>query len=257
MLIVLSPAKTLDFKSPVNLTTSTLPEMTDYSVKLVSRLKKLNPSRLAELMHISKDLAELNFQRFQTWALPFTPENARQAVLAFNGDAYQGLQATTLPEEMLLMAQSRLRILSGLYGVLRPLDLILPYRLEMGTKLASGKANDLYQFWGLSITRKIREALDQSGSNFLLNLASQEYFKSIDTKRLKADVITPEFKDLKDGTYKIISFYAKRSRGLMTRFVLENNITDSSSIQSFDMEGYVWNPRLSKEDRPLFTRDHV
>lgn len=257
MLIILSPAKSLDYTSQVHIKSFTLPGMTDYSVKLMARLKKLNPLQLADLMHISRDLAELNFQRFQTWQLPFTPENARQAVLAFNGDAYQGLQASTLSEEVLIQAQSRLRILSGLYGVLRPLDLILPYRLEMGTKLATGKTKDLYQFWGLSITRKIREALDESEAKILLNLASQEYFKSIDTKTLKAEVITPEFKDLKNGEYKMISFYAKRARGLMTRFVLENGITDKASLQAFDAEGYAWNPRLSKINRPVFTRDHL
>jgi cytoplasmic iron level regulating protein YaaA (DUF328/UPF0246 family) len=255
MLVVISPAKSLDFQSPLQIKKYTLPEMLGQSEKLMGRLKKLNPKQISAFMNISDDLGELNFQRFQNWNLPFTSENARQAVLAFSGDVYQGLQAATLPPEKMELAQTRLRILSGLYGVLKPLDLIQPYRLEMATKLTYLKSKDLYEFWKPSITRKIDEALNESGSRVLVNLASIEYFKSIDYKKLNTTIVSPEFKDFKNGTYKIISFYAKRARGLMTRFILENNITDITSLYAFDSEGYVFNPHLSKPGTPVFTRD--
>lgn len=255
MLIVISPAKTLDFTTPPKAEKYTVPEMLDQSAKLMGRLKKLSPKQISALMDISADLGELNFQRYQSWQLPFVPGIAKQAVFAFNGDVYQGLQATTLSEEKLELAQTRLRILSGLYGVLKPLDLIQPYRLEMGTTLAYYKSKNLYEFWNPSITKKIKEALAESGSNVLVNLASNEYFKSINRKLLKAEVVTPEFKDLKNGEYKMISFFAKKARGLMTRFVLDNNITDVAGLTAFDSEGYVFNPRLSQPGNPVFTRD--
>lgn len=256
MLIVISPAKSLDFDTTPSTNHFTMPEMLNDSEKLVARLQKMSPGQLSELMGISVNLGELNFQRFQTWHLPFTTENAKQAVLAFNGEVYQGLNATTLSEEQLQLAQSRLRILSGLYGVLKPLDIIQPYRLEMGTKMKYYKSKDLYAFWNPAITNKVNEAVVESGSNVLLNLASNEYFKSIDKKKLKAEIVTPEFKDLKNGSYKMISFFAKRARGLMTRFILENNITDVDSLQAFDLEGYNFNPRLSQPGNPVFTRDN-
>lgn len=255
MLIVISPAKSLDFETTPKISGFTMPEMLDDSVKLIGRLQKLSSKQLSKLMGISANLGELNFQRFQTWHLPFTPENAKQAVLAFNGDVYQGLDAATLTEQQLHLAQTKLRILSGLYGVLKPLDIIQPYRLEMGTKMKYYKSIDLYAFWNTTITKKINAAVAESGSNVLLNLASNEYFKSIDKKKLKAEIVTPEFKDLKDGRYKMISFFAKKARGLMTRFILENNITDVESLQAFDSEGYNFNPRLSKPGNPVFTRD--
>ncbi len=211
---------------------------------------------LVELMGISTNLGELNFHRFQSWHLPFTPENARQAVLAFNGEVFRGLNTTTLSEEQLQLAQTKLRILSGLYGVLKPLDLMQPYRLEMGTKMKYYKSQDLYAFWKQAITKKVNEAVAESGSNVLVNLASNEYFKSIDKKKLKAEIVTPEFKDLKNGNYKMITVFAKKARGLMTRFILENNITDVESLQAFDLEGYNFNPRLSKPGNPVFTRDN-
>lgn len=255
MLVVISPAKSLDFQTPLQVTKFSVPEMLGQSEKLMGRLKKLNPGQISALMNISDDLGEINFQRFQNWGLPFTPENARQAVLAFAGDVYQGLQSATLPPEKMELAQTRLRILSGLYGVLKPLDLIQPYRLEMATKLSYLKSKDLYEFWKPSITQKIDEALEESGSRVLVNLASNEYFKSIDCKKLNATIVSPEFKDLKNGTYKIISVYAKRARGLMTRFILENNISDVALLQAFDSEGYVFDPHLSKPGTPVFTRD--
>ena len=255
MLIVISPAKSLDFETPSTTPEFTMPEMLGDSEKLMGRLKKMSPKQLSKLMGISLNLGELNFQRNQDWHLPFTPENAKQAIFAFNGDVYQGLQAEKLPVNLLELAQKRLRILSGLYGVLKPLDLIQAHRLEMGTDLAYYRSKNLYQFWNEGITKKVHDALNQSGSNVLVNLASNEYFKSIDTKKLKAEIISPEFKDLKNGTYKIISFYAKRARGLMTRFILENNISNPENLQAFDSEGYIFNPRLSEPGKPVFTRD--
>ena len=254
MLIVLSPAKTLDFNTPPLIPDFTVPEFLNESEKLVGRLKTMSPKKLSELMGISSDLGELNFQRYQSWQLPFTPENAKQAIFAFNGDVYQGLNATTLSEIQLELSQSKLRILSGLYGVLRPLDLMQAYRLEMGTKLKYYKSKDLYAFWNPSITKKINEAVVESGSKVLVNLASNEYFKSIDKKKLKAEIITPDFKEHKNGSYLMISFFAKRARGLMTRFILENNISDPNDLLAFDYEGYTLNSHLSKSGNPVFTR---
>ena len=255
MLIVISPAKSLDFKTPPVISDFTVPELLGDSEKLIGRLKKMSPKKLSTLMGISSDLGELNFQRFQEWQLPFTPENAKQAVFAFNGDVYQGLNAATLSEEKLELAQTRLRILSGLYGVLKPLDLIQPYRLEMGTKLNYYKSKDLYSFWNLLITKKINEAVADSGSKVLVNLASVEYFKSIDKKKLKAEIATPDFKEFKNGSYIMISFFAKRARGLMARFILENNISEPSNLLAFDAEGYSFNSHLSKPGNPVFTRE--
>ena len=255
MLIVISPAKTLDFNTASKTSVFTIPEMLDNSEKLIGKLQKLTPKKVSKLMNISADLGELNFQRYQSWNLPFTPENAKQAILAFNGDVYVGLNAPTLSEEKLMLAQKRIRILSGLYGVLKPLDLIQPYRLEMGTKLKYYRSKDLYEFWNPSITKKINEAVSESGSNVLINLASNEYFKSINKKKLKAEIVTPDFKDMNNGEYKMISFFAKKARGLMTRFILENNITEVNDLQAFDYEGYNFNPRLSKPGNPVFTRD--
>lgn len=256
MLIVISPAKSLDFETPSKISDYTIPELLKESEKLIGRLKTMSPKQLSALMDISADLGELNFKRYQEWQTPFTPENAKQAILAFNGDVYQGLDAATLSEEILLLSQSKLRILSGLYGVLKPLDLMQPYRLEMGTKLKYYKSKDLYQFWNPLITKKINEAISESGNGVLINLASNEYFKSIDRKKLKAEIVTPDFKDLKNGSYKMISFFAKRARGLMTRFILENNITDHADLLAFNSEGYAFNPRISKPGNPVFTREN-
>jgi cytoplasmic iron level regulating protein YaaA (DUF328/UPF0246 family) len=254
MLIVISPAKSLDYKTPANTEVFTMPEMLGESEKLLTKLRKMKPGKISELMGISANLGQLNYERFQTWHQPFTPENAKQAVLAFSGDVFQGLDANSLSEEQLIQLQNKLRILSGLYGVLKPLDLMQPYRLEMGTKLKYQRSADLYVFWKTKIAPKIKEAIAESGSNVLVNLASNEYYKSIDTKKLDCDIITPEFKDMKNGQYKMISFFAKKARGLMTRFILENNIDQVEDLQAFDSEGYVYNPRLSKDNKPVFTR---
>ena len=255
MLIVISPAKSLDFKTPPVIEDYTIPEFLSESEKLIGRLRTFTPKKISALMGISDDLGELNFQRFQSWHLPFTPENAKQAILAFNGDVYQGMQAVTLSEEKLKLTQSKLRILSGLYGVLKPLDLIQPYRLEMGTKLKYYSSADLYAFWNQLIVKKINEAVTESGSNVLVNLASAEYFKSIDRKKLKAALVTPDFKEYKNGDYKMVSIFAKRARGLMSRFIIENDITDPADLVAFDTEGYAFNPRLSKSGNPVFTRE--
>lgn len=254
MLIVISPAKALDFKTPATSSEFTLPEMLDDSEKLLVKLRKMSPKQLSDLMKISPALGELNFTRYQTWQQPFTPKNAKQSILAFNGAVFLGLDAPSLSEEKLLKLQSKLRILSGFYGVLKPLDLIQPYRLEMGTKLKIQRSADLYAFWKSKIVIKVKEALAESGSNILVNLASNEYYKSIDTKKLDCEIVTPEFKDLKNGKYKMIAIYAKRARGLMTRFIIENDIENIENLQAFDLEGYVFNPRLSSDAKPVFTR---
>jgi cytoplasmic iron level regulating protein YaaA (DUF328/UPF0246 family) len=255
MLIVISPAKTLDYKTPASTSEFTIPEMLDESEKLVARLQQLSPKQLSELMGISATLGRLNFERYQTWHRPFNLENAKQAVLAFNGPVYLGIDAGSFSENQLHNLQSKLRILSGFYGVLKPLDLMQPYRLEMGTKLKYQRSANLYAFWKNKITPKIKEAIAESGSNVLVNLASGEYFKSIDTSEIGATIVTPEFKDLKNGAYKMITVYAKRARGLMTRFIVENEINNIDDLQAFDLEGYIFNPRLSTAAKPVFTRD--
>ncbi|WP_297092607.1 peroxide stress protein YaaA [uncultured Draconibacterium sp.] len=254
MLVIISPAKSLDYKTPAVTQDYTFPEMLDESEKLLVKLRKMKPQQLSELMGISASLGQLNYERFQTWHQPFTPENAKQAVLAFSGDVFQGLDAPSFSKEQLQKLQLKLRILSGLYGVLKPLDLMQPYRLEMGTKLKVQRSADLYAFWKKKITPKIEEAIAESGSNVLINLASNEYYKSIDTKKLNVEIVTPQFKDMKNGQYKMISFFAKKARGLMTRFIIENEIESIEELQAFDAEGYVFNPRLSKPGNPVFTR---
>lgn len=255
MIIIISPAKSLDFKTPPVIPDFTIPGFLNESEKLIGRLKTYSPKKLSVLMGISADLGELNFKRFQEWQLPFTPENSKQAILAFNGDVYQGLNASTLSKENFDIAQGKLRILSGLYGVLKPLDLIQPYRLEMGTKLKYYKSKDLYSFWNPLITKKINEVVSHSGNKVLVNLASNEYFKSIDKKKLKAEIVTPDFKEFKNGKYSMISFFAKRARGLMTRFIIENNISDTADLLAFDAEGYSFNSHLSESGNPVFTRE--
>lgn len=254
MLTIISPAKTLDFQTEPVTSQYTHPAFLDESEKLVTKLKKMKPGKLTSLMNISGALANQNYERFQLWQRPFTPENSKQAVLAFNGDVYAGLVAPTLSEETLMLAQKKLRILSGLYGVLRPLDLIQPYRLEMGTPIGAGRSKDLYAFWSKKITNEITKAIGESGSNILVNLASNEYYKSIDSKKLKTVIITPSFKDMKNGEYKFITFFGKKARGLMTRFILENDIDREEDLQAFDSDGYAYNPRLSKPGKPVFTR---
>lgn len=254
MLMVISPAKTLDFESPLVTTTYTQPAFLDESCRLVDQLKTLEPHQLSNLMSISDKLGQLNADRFRNWQVPFTPENARQAVLAFKGDVYTGLAAEHFAEEDFSFAQQHLRILSGLYGVLRPLDLMQAYRLEMGTRFENDRGKDLYAFWGSQITDALNQEL-AADDGVLVNLASNEYFKSVQKKHLNARLITPQFKDWKNGQYKMISFYAKKARGLMCRYAIENRITQADDLKGFDLEGYRFSVEDSTRDNWTFLRD--
>lgn len=255
MLIVLSPAKSLDYETPVKVKKSTLPEFASESAKLIADLKTLSPQEVAKLMSLSDPLAALNVGRFRDWSTKFTEKNSKPAIFAFNGDVYEGFDASTLNAKAIDFAQDHVRILSGLYGLLRPLDLMQPYRLEMGTAFKNSRGKDLYAFWGDRITKVIKEQLQSQKKNpVLLNLASEEYFKVLQPKDLGFPVIAPIFQDAKDGKYKIISFYAKRARGLMTRFVVENRITDPADLRDFNLEGYRYSAADSKPDRPVFRR---
>ncbi|MDF7800641.1 peroxide stress protein YaaA [Pontiellaceae bacterium B1224] len=249
MIIVLSPSKSMDMER-AKVTDFTQPAFLDQSQKLVSRARKFSKPKLMEFMEISENLAELNQQRFKDWETPFALDNAKQAVLAFTGDVYDGLEATTLKKRDLTFAQNHLRILSGLYGLLKPLDLIQPYRLEMGRPLETRGAKNLYEFWKATIT----EELNHTKGDLLINLASNEYFKAIDKKSLNKQIISPVFKDEKNGTYKIISFFAKKARGRMARFIIENRVKDVDGLLAFKEDGYAFNADLSKPDAPVFTR---
>ncbi len=254
MLVVISPSKTLDFEKPVRDLWHSQPQFISEAAVLIKPLRKLRLDQLIELMDISPKLALLNQERFFTWRPEFTTESARQALFAFRGDVYTGLDADTLSLPEIELAQEQLRILSGLYGIIRPLDLIRPYRLEMGTTLSIGKNRNLYDFWKKKITAGLRADLDKSNSNLLINLASVEYFKAVDQKKLKGEIVTPEFREGKDGTYKMVSFFAKKARGLMTRFILQNGIQLEEQLRAFDSEGYCYNSYLSQKGRPVFTR---
>lgn len=254
MLILISPAKKLDFETAPITDRHTQCDFLDDAKVLIDTVKQLSQAEIAKLMHLSDNLAELNVQRYQDWSLPFNPQNAKAALLAFKGDVYAGMNADTFTETNLDFAQQHLRMLSGLYGLLRPLDLMQPYRLEMGTRLSNPKGKNLYEFWGEQITDAVNEALAQSGSDSLINLASNEYFKSVKTKQLNGQLITPQFKEYKDGDYKMIGIYAKRARGLMSRYIIENELIDAQGIKSFDWEGYHYNKALSNDASWVFTR---
>ncbi|ETS32471.1 hypothetical protein BB987_10970 [Photorhabdus temperata] len=254
MLITISPAKTLDYESPLATEKYSQPELLDQSKQLISICRELTPAQIASLMGISDKLAGLNAARFGEWHADFTPENARQAILAFKGDVYTGMQAEVFSDRDFDFAQDHLRILSGLYGVLRPLDLMQPYRLEMGIKLENKRGRDLYSFWGDLITEKLNEALAQQGDNILVNLASDEYFKSVNTKKLAGKIIKPVFLDEKNGKYKIISFYAKKARGLMSRFIIQNQLTQTDRLVEFNLDGYTFDESLSKGNELVFKR---
>lgn len=254
MIIVISPAKTLDFDSAPVTNKHSTPRFLDDSCELVEQLKQLEPHDISGLMSISPKLGELNANRFQTWQIPFNPDNAKQAVLAFKGDVYTGLEAETFSDDDFEFAQRHLRILSGLYGVLKPLDLIQPYRLEMGTKFKNTRGPNLYHFWGNQLTESLHGELSED-DGVLINLASNEYFKSVKAKALKARMITPVFKDMKNGQYKMISFYAKKARGLMSAYIIRNQLTEVEALKGFDLEGYGYNAELSKGDEWVFTRN--
>jgi uncharacterized protein len=254
MLTILSPAKTLDFDPIDDNFPCTLPEFIADSSQLISDLKKYSVQEIADLMSLSDKLASLNVARYATWSKKFPIENSKASLFAFNGDVYEGLNASTLNKKQIQFAQDHLRILSGLYGVLRPLDLMQPYRLEMGTPLMTKKGKDLYAFWGNKITKKIQEELASHKKPILLNLASDEYFKVIQAKDVGYPIVSPVFQDEKDGKFKIISFYAKKARGLMARFVIENGIQDTTGIEKFAVDGYRYVPELSTTEKPVFQR---
>jgi cytoplasmic iron level regulating protein YaaA (DUF328/UPF0246 family) len=257
MLMVISPAKTLDYETPPATERFTQPQYLDHSQELIEQLREFSPAQISELMHVSDKIGGLNAARFGSWNPAFTPANAKQALLAFKGDVYTGLDAQSLGEADFDYAQQHLRMLSGLYGLLRPLDLMQPYRLEMGTKLANARGKDLYAFWGTRISEWLNEALADQGDDVLLNLASNEYFSAVKRSALKARVIDAEFKDLKNGQYKIISFYAKKARGLMSRFVIEQRINDPAQLKHFDVQGYRYNAEQSSPNKLVFLRDHA
>ena len=255
MLAVLSPAKRLDFSGTTTTATHSLPAFLTESKKLVDVLRAKSPDQIAELMNLSTRLADLNYQRFGDWHLPFTEENARPAALAFRGDVYLGLDAGTMTKRDWAWAQKHLRILSGLYGLLRPLDLIQAYRLEMGTRLATPRGEDLYQFWGQRLTQALNEAIAAQRQPVLVNLASNEYFNAIDPDAIEARIITPVFKDLKNGRYKFLSFYAKKARGLMARYIIDNRVSTLKALQDFDVAGYYFSESQSRGDHWVFLRD--
>jgi len=254
MITVISPAKTLDYQTPVSVIEHTMPELLNNTQTLIKYCKELTTTALADLMKISPKLAELNYQRFQDWQPNFSPKEARQAIFAFKGDVYEGLQVEDFNQHNITFAQQHLRILSGLYGLLRPLDLVLPYRLEMGIKLKNGSNNNLYQFWANTITEKLNQQLAEQNSHSLINLASNEYFKAVNHKKLNADIINPVFLDESKGNYKIISFYAKRARGLMSRYIIKNQLKAPDDIKSFNLSGYQFDPHQSNANQWLFTR---
>ena len=249
MITVISPSKSMDME-PSSMKDFTEPVFLDQSQQLVSKVRKFSKDQLMEFMEISEKLAELNRRRFREWKPPFSLENAKQAVLAFTGDVYDGLDAGSLKKADLNFSQNHLRMLSGLYGLLKPLDLIQPYRLEMGRPLETRDAKNLYEFWSASVT----EELNRTKGDVLVNLASNEYFKAIDKKALNKEIISPVFKDEKNGTYKVISFFAKKARGAMARYLIQNRISRPEDLVGFAEDGYGYNEELSKAGSPVFTR---
>ena len=252
MKIVISPAKSLNYESKLPIATYTESEFSKQSETIQKTLKKKQPKELMELMHISEKLADMNWQRNQEWKLPFTNDNARPAVYAFDGDVYTGIDVYSLPAEKIPVLQDKLRILSGLYGVLKPLDLMQPYRLEMGTKIEIGTKKNLYYFWKKTITDSLNKEMNDD--ELFVNLASNEYFSVVDIKTLKVPVITPEFKDYKEGKLKIISFFAKKARGLMVRYIIDKNVETVEELKGFNYEGYSFDANLSKGNSLVFTR---
>ncbi|MEI5640815.1 MULTISPECIES: peroxide stress protein YaaA [unclassified Pseudoalteromonas] len=255
MITVISPAKNLDYETPAPTDRYTQPELLNHSEELISVCRELSPQDIGSLMKISDKLAGLNAARFAEWSQPFTADNAKPAVFAFNGDVYVGLEAESLSDSSLEYGQNHLRILSGLYGVLKPLDLMQAYRLEMGTKLENPRGKNLYEFWGTTIAEKLNEAMAAAKTKQLVNLASNEYFKAVDKKALEGEIITPVFKDCKNGQYKVISFYAKKARGMMARYIIENQVSDLESLKAFDVAGYYYSEEATKKaQEPVFLR---
>jgi cytoplasmic iron level regulating protein YaaA (DUF328/UPF0246 family) len=255
MLFLLSPAKSLDYDTPLTGQPHTAPLFVSHSKELIAVLRTQSPPQIAELMDLSDKLSALNVARYQAWSSRATQKNARQAALAFNGDVYDGLDAKTLDADNLAWAQNHLCILSGLYGVLRPLDLMQPYRLEMGTRLPTPRGKDLYQFWGPHIAQYLNKRLRADRSPVVINLASQEYFRAVDIKALKARVVECVFQEGKGGQYKVISFFAKRARGLMARYAIEHQLVLPDQLRAFDRDGYAWAAAASTPERLVFRRD--
>ena len=254
MLAILSPAKTLDYQTPLTVKKSTQPDFIAESSELVSTLRKFAPAQIGSLMKISDSLAELNHRRYAEWQADANEDNARAAIFAFKGDVYQGLDAQSFGARDLNFAQKHLRVLSGLHGLLRPLDLIQPYRLEMGTRLTTRRGSNLYQFWGDKVTNNINKALAQQTSKVLVNLASNEYYKVVQPARIMGQILNINFKELRDGKYRFVSFSAKKARGLMARYMIDNRITQPNQLRQFDVENYAFNDALSSEDEWIFTR---
>ena len=254
MLILLSPAKTLDNETPSRTKKVSMPQFLEESEKLVGVLKKYNSKKLSSLMSISDKLAELNVDRFKTWQADYDINSARPSIQAFRGDVYIGLDADTMSMSDIQFAQKQLRILSGLYGVLKPLDLMLPYRLEMGTSLKTTRGRNLYEFWGDQITQSLNEELTKHADQTIVNLASNEYFKSVNKKVLQGNLISPVFKDEKNGDYKIISFFAKKARGAMARYLINERCQSADALQAFGYFGYRYNKKASSDDQPVFLR---
>lgn len=254
MLVVISPAKNLDYTTPAVTEAFTQPAMMEDAKTLIAHCQKLSPAQIASLMKLSDKLAGLNADRYASWHTPFDKHNAKQALLAFNGDVYTGLDASSFSQDDFDYAQQHLRILSGLYGVLRPLDLMQAYRLEMGTKLDTGEHQNLYQFWDQRISHTLNEAIDAQGDKVLINLASNEYFKAVKPKALDAEIYTPVFQDCKNGQYKVISFFAKKARGMLARFIIQNRLTDVSQLKQFDTAGYEFSVSKSQGRELVFTR---
>lgn len=257
MFIVISPAKTLDYESEVPTDLYTQPRLLNDSDELIQSCKKMSASQIATLMKVSEKIATLNAARFQDWQPDFDLHNARQALFAFKGDVYTGLDAESFSSEDIDFAQHHLRMLSGLYGLLRPLDLMMPYRLEMGTKLKNTRGNDLYQFWGNIVTERLKKDMTDANDNVLINLASDEYYKVINEKLLTKNIIKPVFLDQKNGKYKVISFYAKKARGLMSRYIIQNKITDIDALKQFNVDGYYYDAENSTVSELVFKRDEV
>ena len=255
MLALISPAKTLDYETALPSDVYTQPRLLEHSQELIDVARKLSATEIASLMSVSEKIATLNVERFRDWQAEFDLANARQAMFAFKGDVYTGLDAYSLSPADIEFAQQHLRMLSGLYGLLRPLDLMMPYRLEMGTKLHNARGENLYHFWGEIITNLINQDLTQSQSDLLVNLASDEYYKAVQETKIQAEIIKPVFLDQKNGKYKVISFYAKKARGLMARFMIENKLERVEDLKAFNSEGYYFDADSSLKGELVFKRD--
>lgn len=255
MLVLLSPSKTMDFSNDVQLDHYTKPGFLEEAEQLVNHMRGYSPDDLAQLMNISDKLAKMNYERFQEFKTPFTPENARQALLAYRGDVYDGIAVKEYGKQDFDFAQEQVRILSGLYGVLRPLDLIQPYRLEMSTKIQPNQTKNLYEFWQDQITQFLNEELKSHTNPYVINLASNEYFKAVKASELNGQIITPVFKEQKNGQYKTIAIYAKKARGMMTDYIIRNRLSDPEGLKGFDYEGYLFNEALSNVQQWVFTKD--